>query len=150
MNICDIIDTIDTIDIIDSINSIDSIDSIAAFKLNKNIYHIVDRDSGDSRNYRDRRLQRQKELQALQVQRHHSHSTPRYRLHLPPVPGLWDGTPPHKKNPSPPEEQQFQRKGRTSREKRRRPTLPHCGAVPSARPGLTSLFGMGRGGAPAL
>ena len=24
--------------------------------------------------------------------------------------------------------------------RRRRPTLPHCGAVPSARPGLTSLF----------
>ena len=34
--------------------------------------------------------------------------------------------------------------------KRRRPTLPHCGAVPSARPGLTSLFGMGRGGTPGL
>ena len=32
---------------------------------------------------------------------------------------------------------------------RRPPTLPHCGAVPSAQPGLTSLFGMGRGGAPA-
>lgn len=30
----------------------------------------------------------------------------------------------------------------------RRPTLPPCGAVPSARAGLTSLFGMGRGGAP--
>jgi hypothetical protein len=29
---------------------------------------------------------------------------------------------------------------------RRRPTLPHVTAVPSARPGLTSLFGMGRGG----
>ena len=27
----------------------------------------------------------------------------------------------------------------------RRPTLPHCIAVPSARTGLTSLFGMGRG-----
>jgi hypothetical protein len=25
------------------------------------------------------------------------------------------------------------------------PTLPHCGAVPSAIRGLTSLFGMGRG-----
>ena len=35
-----------------------------------------------------------------------------------------------------------------SLERRRRPTLPHCGAVPSARPGLTSLFGMGRGGTP--
>ena len=35
-------------------------------------------------------------------------------------------------------------------ERRRRPTLPHCGAVPSARPGLTSLFGMGRGGTPGL
>ena len=32
--------------------------------------------------------------------------------------------------------------------RRRRPTLPHCGAVPSARAGLTSLFGMGRGGTP--
>ena len=27
----------------------------------------------------------------------------------------------------------------------RLPTLPHCGAVPSAMGGLTSLFGMGRG-----
>ena len=35
-------------------------------------------------------------------------------------------------------------------QKRQRPTLPPGGAVPSARPGLTSLFGMGRGGAPAL
>lgn len=34
--------------------------------------------------------------------------------------------------------------------RRRRPTLPLCGAVPSARAGLTSLFGMGRGGAPQL
>ena len=33
-------------------------------------------------------------------------------------------------------------------EKRRLPTLPHCIAVPSAQVGLTSLFGMGRGGAP--
>ena len=32
--------------------------------------------------------------------------------------------------------------------RRRLPTLPQC-AVPSAMPGLTSLFGMGRGGAPA-
>ena len=30
----------------------------------------------------------------------------------------------------------------------RSPTLPHCIAVPSAKAGLTSLFGMGRGGAP--
>ena len=30
----------------------------------------------------------------------------------------------------------------------RSPTLPHCIAVPSAQAGLTSLFGMGRGGAP--
>ena len=30
-------------------------------------------------------------------------------------------------------------------ERRRRPTLPHCIAVPSAQVGLTSLFGMGRG-----
>ena len=28
------------------------------------------------------------------------------------------------------------------------PTLPHCIAVPSAQAGLTSLFGMGRGGTP--
>ena len=28
----------------------------------------------------------------------------------------------------------------------RPPTLPHCIAVPSAQAGLTSLFGMGRGG----
>ena len=33
-------------------------------------------------------------------------------------------------------------------ERRRRPTLPHCIAVPSAQVGLTSLFGMGRGGTP--
>ena len=32
----------------------------------------------------------------------------------------------------------------------RRPTLPHGSAVPSARPGLTSQFGMGWGGTPAL
>ena len=37
-----------------------------------------------------------------------------------------------------------------SLEKRRRPTLPRCNAVPSARVGLTSLFGMGRGGTPLL
>ena len=30
-------------------------------------------------------------------------------------------------------------------ERRRRPTLPHCIAVPSAQVSLTSLFGMGRG-----
>ena len=30
----------------------------------------------------------------------------------------------------------------------RLPTLPHCIAVPSAQVGLTSLFGMGRGGTP--
>ena len=41
-------------------------------------------------------------------------------------------------------------RGRRGDEARRRPTLPHCGAVPSARAGLTSLFGMGRGGAPQL
>ena len=35
-------------------------------------------------------------------------------------------------------------------EKRRLPTLPHCIAVPSAMSGLTSLFGMGRGGTPTL
>ena len=34
--------------------------------------------------------------------------------------------------------------------KRRPPTLPHCIAVPSAQAGLTSLFGMGRGGTPPL
>ena len=33
-------------------------------------------------------------------------------------------------------------------EKWRPPTLPHCIAVPSAQVGLTSLFGMGRGGTP--
>ena len=32
--------------------------------------------------------------------------------------------------------------------RRRLPTLPHCIAVPSAQTGLTSLFGMGRGGTP--
>ena len=32
--------------------------------------------------------------------------------------------------------------------RRRLPTLPHCIAVPSAQTGLTSLFGMGRGGPP--
>ena len=32
--------------------------------------------------------------------------------------------------------------------RRRLPTLPHCIAVPSAHTGLTSLFGMGRGGTP--
>ena len=32
--------------------------------------------------------------------------------------------------------------------RRRPPTLPHCIAVPSAQTGLTSLFGMGRGGTP--
>ena len=32
--------------------------------------------------------------------------------------------------------------------KRQLPTLPHCIAVPSAQSGLTSLFGMGRGGTP--
>ena len=37
-----------------------------------------------------------------------------------------------------------------SDKKRRRPTLPHLRAVPSARPGLTALFGMGRGGSPGL
>ena len=35
-----------------------------------------------------------------------------------------------------------------SRKRRRPPTLPHCIAVPSAQTGLTSLFGMGRGGTP--
>ncbi len=35
------------------------------------------------------------------------------------------------------------------KKKRQPPTLPHCIAVPSAQPGLTSLFGMGRGGTPA-
>ena len=33
-------------------------------------------------------------------------------------------------------------------ERGRPPTLPHCIAVPSAQAGLTSLFGMGRGGTP--
>ena len=35
-------------------------------------------------------------------------------------------------------------------EERRLPTLPPGGAVPSAMTGLTSLFGMGRGGSPPL
>ena len=34
------------------------------------------------------------------------------------------------------------------KKRRRLPTLPHCIAVPSALVGLTSLFGMGRGGTP--
>ena len=34
------------------------------------------------------------------------------------------------------------------KKRRRLPTLPHCIAVPSAPVGLTSLFGMGRGGTP--
>ena len=38
--------------------------------------------------------------------------------------------------------------GLTLEKKRRPPTLPHCIAVPSAQAGLTSLFGMGRGGTP--
>ena len=33
--------------------------------------------------------------------------------------------------------------------RRRSPTLPHCIAVPSAQTGLTSLFGMVRGGTPS-
>ena len=52
---------------------------------------------------------------------------------------------PRKSNPPP-----SRVRGRRGDEARRRPTLPHCGAVPSARAGLTSLFGMGRGGAPPL
>ena len=40
--------------------------------------------------------------------------------------------------------------GRPTLEKRQLPTLPHCIAVPSAMAGLTSLFGMGRGGTPPL
>ena len=35
-------------------------------------------------------------------------------------------------------------------EERQLPTLPPGGAVPSAMTGLTSLFGMGRGGSPPL
>ena len=38
----------------------------------------------------------------------------------------------------------------TREKKWRRPTLPQLNAVPSARLGLTSLFGMGRGGTPTL
>ena len=37
---------------------------------------------------------------------------------------------------------------KTSSKRRQPPTLPHCIAVPSAQTGLTSLFGMGRGGTP--
>ena len=40
------------------------------------------------------------------------------------------------------------RTGTLSQKRRRPPTLPHCIAVPSAQAGLTSLFGMGRGGTP--
>ena len=36
----------------------------------------------------------------------------------------------------------------TNTQNGRSPTLPHCIAVPSAQAGLTSLFGMGRGGTP--
>ena len=39
---------------------------------------------------------------------------------------------------------------KSSVQKGQRPTLPHCIAVPSAPAGLTSLFGMGRGGTPRL
>ena len=39
---------------------------------------------------------------------------------------------------------------KSSNQKGQRPTLPHCIAVPSAPAGLTSLFGMGRGGTPRL
>ena len=39
-------------------------------------------------------------------------------------------------------------KSETLDKRRRLPTLPHCIAVPSAQVGLTSLFGMGRGGTP--
>ena len=62
------------------------------------------------------------------------------RLHF-----LQDGKP----KKSPPED--FSSGGHHSLdEKRRLPTLPHCIAVPSAQAGLTSLFGMGRGGTPPL
>ena len=53
----------------------------------------------------------------------------------------------NKKNKQKKEFQDFRL--RTLSVKRRRlPTLPHCIAVPSAQVGLTSLFGMGRGGTP--
>ena len=51
------------------------------------------------------------------------------------------------KSRSPPPGSQGLQEG-DSKKRGRLPTLPHCGAVPSARVGLTSLFGMGRGGAP--
>ena len=41
-------------------------------------------------------------------------------------------------------------KGDSLCKRRQLPTLPHCIAVPSAMTGLTSLFGMGRGGTPPL
>ena len=47
----------------------------------------------------------------------------------------------------------IQKKGATQLNrslKWRLPTLPHFTAVPSALMGLTSLFGMGRGGTPLL
>ena len=64
-------------------------------------------------------------------------------------PGGWDARPgtqagiPKKCRPTGDEP------GGRQHERRRHPTLPHCSAVPSAQPGLTSLFGMGRGGTPA-
>ena len=42
----------------------------------------------------------------------------------------------------------YQKITEVSYKRRRLPTLPHCIAVPSAQVGLTSLFGMGRGGTP--
>ena len=54
--------------------------------------------------------------------------------------------------PSPPPDRQTQKKVRPCdlTLKRRLPTLPQLNAVPSALMGLTSLFGMGRGGTPLL
>ena len=54
--------------------------------------------------------------------------------------------------PAPPPDRQTQKKVRPCdlTLKRRLPTLPQLNAVPSALMGLTSLFGMGRGGTPLL
>ena len=54
--------------------------------------------------------------------------------------------------PAPPPDRQAQKKVRPCdlTLKRRLPTLPQLNAVPSALMGLTSLFGMGRGGTPLL
>ena len=56
---------------------------------------------------------------------------------------LWKAHKGHKQKKRP-----FDCSNERSNKRRRLPTLPHCIAVPSAQVGLTSLFGMGRGGTP--